>query len=278
MERGNYYEKLRGPNWQTIFNELSVKRDDFIRWLNEFDSRPNPNLVWATAFYNRKSDEDVKWLSITWLGATNVFGWKTQKLTGADAENAQKWFLWDGTGDNYVPWVLSKEKSPVEWSNLKRAIEWIIRKSPELSDYSLKEADLEKILKWEEVEIQLDNWDKKVKIKLEVKYVFYLMWECANESVGMELGNLSIQTMKKVTKKHDDVTEYDAWSFYINTVDGSSVVDNERRDVSVGISLGRGKDVDTEPGEKGRPIGDDVTSTPGSDTKDIETWWQHDEF
>ncbi len=279
-KRGNYYETLKGPNWQTIFDELSVKRDDIIKSLSEYTLKPNPNLIWATAFYNAHLEEDARWLSVTWLGVTNVFWGKILELNNKDAEVAKNWF-WgangaDGAGDNYVPWVL--DKLPLELNNLERALKEKLSQNNDLKDLKFTNDELKKILKWEEVEKELDNLNKKVKIKLDIKYVFYLMWECANESVGMELGNLSIQTMEMVTKRHDNVTDYDAWSFYINTVDGSSVVDNERRDVSVGISLGRGKDVDTEPGEKGRPIGDDVTSIPGSDTKDIETWWQRDEF
>lgn len=220
--RRDYYrrETMKGPNWQSIFDKLSVNRDEFIKTLNgNYAMESKQNLLWATAFYNRNNS--AKWLAITWLGATNVLWWKTQELTGEDRKKVETWFLgWNNENDEYVPWTL--QKSPMEWDNLKRALESKI--SNKLSD-----ADVWDLLKkWE---IVLDNSQKKVKVKLDVKYVFYLMWECANESVGIEMWNIQIQ-------EEHEVDDYSQWSLYLNNGDWTSSVNVSRRDFAAGAAVG----------------------------------------
>lgn len=219
--RKNYYKKetMKGPNWQSIFDKLSVNRDEFIKTLNgNYAMEARQNLLWATAFYNRNNS--AKWLALTWLGATNVLWWKTQELTGDDIKKAEAWFLgWNNERSDYVPWALS-EKSPQERDNLKRIIE--SRISNKISDKDL--SDLLK--KWE---ITLDNSQKKVKVKLDVKYVFYLMWECANESVGIELWDLQIQ-------EQHEVEDYRQWALYLNNSDGTSAVSVSSQTIAAGLS------------------------------------------
>ena len=166
------------------------------------------------------------WLALTWFGATNVLWGKTQELTWADKSKASEWFLgWKNEKGDYVPWVLT-EKSPAEWSNLKRVLK---NKLPEWA--SLSNENLKKLLKWEEIEFTLDNSQKKVKVKLDVKYVFYLMWECANESVGIELWSLQVQ-------EQHEVDDYSQWSLYLNSGEGTNVVSVSGRDVAVGVTVG----------------------------------------
>ena len=118
-----------------------------------------------------------------------------------------------------MPWALVK--SPKEWDNLKRALESKISKK-------LSDADIWKLLKkWE---IILDNWEKKTIVKLDVKYVFYLMWECANESVGIEMWNLQVQ-------EQHEVDDYRQWTLYLNNSDGTSSVNISRSDFAAGGSV-----------------------------------------
>ena len=266
-QRWDYYkrESMKGPNGQSIFGKLNVNRDDLIRDLDNYNPEFKSNILWATAFYNRNNS--AKWLALTWLWSTNVFWGKTHELTGEDKINAEKRFLWDSVESNYIPWVL--EKSPAEWSNLKRALNGKLPEGASLSDENLK-----KLLRWEETEINIDNSQKKAKIKLDTKYVFYLMWECANESVGIELWNLTIQ-------EQQEVDDYAQWLLYLNNGDGSSAVSVSRKDFAAGVSLwGQKKkkeeskpDWDSTPGEKEEPIDPDWDSQPWEKEEPINNDW-----
>jgi len=220
--RGDYYrrETMVGSNWQSIFDKLNTKRDDILSDIQDYNPVFKPNLLWATAFYHRNNT--AKWLALTGLWATNVLWGVTKSLDGEDRSKAEKWFLWwNNEQGDYVPWVLSKEKSPAEWSNLKRVLKGKLPGGINFSDENLK-----KLLKWEEMETTLDTSQKKVKIKLDVKYVFYLMWECANESVGIELWNLQIQ-------EQQEVDDYSQWALYLNNGEWSSSISISRKDRAV---------------------------------------------
>ena len=195
------------------------------------------NVLWATAFYNRNNS--AKWLALTWLGATNILWWKTQELTGDDKTKVKKWFLgWNNEKGEYVPWTL--QKSPVEWSNLRTWVSKYIKdqiwefKNEQLNSL-LTDTQLKDLLEWKDVELTLDNSKKKVKVKIEdIKYVFYLMWECANESVGMELWNLEVQEQQEV-----DV--YAQWELWLNNGDGGNAVEVSRKDRAFGITAAKKK-------------------------------------
>lgn len=237
--RGDYYrrETMIGSNWQSIFDKLNIKRDDILSDIQDYNPVFKPNLLWATAFYHKNNT--AKWLALTWLGATNVLWGTTKALDGEDKSKAEEWFLWwNNEKGDYVPWVLSAEKSPAEWSNLKRALKGKLPEGTSLSDENLK-----KLLKWEEIEFTLDNSQKKVKVKLDVKYVFYLMWECANESLGIELWNLQVQ-------EQHEVDDYSQWSLYLNNGEGTSVISVSKKNVAFGISFGWWKEEEEEEEEK----------------------------
>jgi hypothetical protein len=251
---------MKGPNWQSIFDKLSVNRDEFIKTLNgKYGLEPRQNLLWATAFYNKNNTAEAKWLALTWLGVTNILWGTTQELTWADKQKAEAWFLgWNNEKGENIPWVLSLKKSPMEWNNLKRAVELKVWK--ELSNENL--SDLLK--KWE---IVLDNWQKKTKIKLDVKYVFYLMWECANESVGIEMWKIQVQ-------EEHEVDDYRQWALYLNNSDGTSTVNVARTDRAVGVAVnlwsdwgGNEEESYTKPGTTDKwPI--DKTNPDGT----AQTW------
>ena len=254
--RKDYYRKesMKGPNWKSIFDKLSVKRDDILPEIQSYDPVSRPDVFWATAFYNRHNK--AKWLAMTWLGATNVLWWITKELSWDDKTKVENWFLWwNDESWSYVPWVL--EKSPKQWDNLKRAIK---DKLPD--NISLSDSDAKKLLRWEEVELTLDNSQKKAKIKLDAKCVFYLMWECANESVGMELWNLQVQ-------EQQEVDDYGQWSLYLNNGDGSSSVGVEEKNAAIGVAVwGKRKEKkeDEQPPEPPQKPKNDDWSDPSN-------WW-----
>jgi hypothetical protein len=76
-------------------------------------------------------------------------------------------------------------------------IDWLI----DFNDDQLKQ-----VLKWDEIVLDING--KKTKIKLELEYVFYLLWECANESIGINLKWVNIKTETgEDNTTHDDYNE-----------------------------------------------------------------------
>jgi hypothetical protein len=74
------------------------------------------------------------------------------------------------------------------------------------------EENLEDLLKWNFVDIIGDNGITK-KVQLDLDYVFYLLWECANESIWINLKWVKI--LDKVITEHEEDTpgryEDDRW-------------------------------------------------------------------
>lgn len=271
-ERWNRYKEsgeraLKGPNWQSIFDKLKdVDRDEFRKGLDNYDPKLMPELIWTTAFYNQHNK--AKWLALTWLGATTALWWKTETLSENDSREADKWFLWwEDESGNYIPWSLSKEKSPRERYNVKRAVK---AKLP--SWVNLEDADLKDLLKWKDKEFVLDNSWKKIKVKIGKEYVFYLMWECANESIGMKL-NISIQ-------EQTEVQDYRRWGLIVNDGEASNRVEVDRKDYNIWVAIGLENEEkqeewwnatttpetielpDTTPDETGNPIDPNAPTPP----------------
>ena len=270
--RWKSYLNLKGPNNASIFNNLYGNEQSDPRLThatklnNDVTSHLKWDIIWATAFYNRNNTS--QWLAITWLGATRVLWWQTTKLEWEKATAAKKWFLWEWESK----WAISKEKSPVERSNLSNkmttyiesVLKWKIKKI-DGTETKISEENMETLLKWEEIQIELDKPSKIVKVKLDVEYVFYLMWECANESVGMKLWNLSVM---------EQVDDYAKGRLITNNGDGSSTTENRTQKAVFGTSMVWSQKNQTEkkpnydnwstPGDSTKPIN---WSTPGDGTK-----------
>ena len=252
VKRGDKYKTLTGPNWQEIFSKFKKDyRSEVVANLkgSSYASESMPNILWATAFYNKRLDNDARWLGTTWLWVTTVLWWKTVKLDENDAPKAKDWFLWEH-------WILKKE--PYEWNNLKILVK---EKLPDWAKDKLWDDNLKKILSGEEVEIKLDNSEKKVKVNMNVDYVFYLMWECGNESVGMQLWDLTVV-------ENEEVGDYRQWELYLNNGEGSSSVGVSRKDGAIGIAFGwqRKKKEEEKPEEEPKP---DATTKPTEEESDI---------
>ena len=162
---------MKWTNWQSIFNKISFDRDGLIKEIeewNNYESVLQTNVIWATAFYHKNNT--AKGLELTWLWTTTALWWKTREILWDDRAKVESWFLWEGEWDSRVPWVLEKSKSPVEWDNLHNVVSNNISKK--IGDFKtdawlnvLTESQLKKLLKWEEVELHLDNSEKIVKVK-----------------------------------------------------------------------------------------------------------------
>ena len=233
--RWEAYKQLKWPNGKPIFSEINVDRNALVKNIEatgtEYKPELQENLLWATAFYHKNNT--AKGLAMTWLWVTTVLWWQMAEISGKDKDKVENWFLGEGEWDSRIPWVL-EGKSPIERSNLKRVLSDYIKKQginfkSDTQDGELSTNKLEDLLKWKNVELHLDNSSEIVKVKLDVRYMFYLMWECANESVGMQLWNLEII-------RQEEVSEYSTGKLVFNTAEGSSRVGAKQDNVSIWVA------------------------------------------
>ena len=205
--RKEAYVKLQWANGQSIFDKLEFDKlegEDYRETIQKSITNENcksqidPSIIWATAFYNRWAAETARWLAVTWLWVTSVLWWVVEKLDDNDAKKVKNWFLGEGEWNSRVPWVLEWEKSPKERDNLMKSVTKYIENSV-WEKITLSKGNLEKLLRWESVDISLDNSKEIVRISLDTECVFYLMWECANESVWLKLWNLTV--LRQVDKR-----------------------------------------------------------------------------
>ena len=101
-----------------------------------------------------------------YLVVSTDYIWKLLPITD-NLEGTQNWF------------IENLKKTEVHKNILKKII-WK-KTNLEITDEQLYE-----LLRWNEINI--DNSSKKIKIN--VNYVFYLLWECANESVWIKLWDI----------------------------------------------------------------------------------------
>lgn len=109
---------------------------------------------------------------------------------------------------------------------------------------------------WKNEKLFLTIDRKKTKIKLDMKYVFYLMWECANESVGIEMWKIQVQ-------EEHEVDDYRQWALYLNNSDGTSTVNVARTDRAVGVAVNLWSDWGGNEEENSEVKTDDATQ-----------WWK----
>ncbi len=225
--------KMIWPNGLPIFNKLTEKdyRREILPDIKNYTSVSLPNVIWATAFYHKNNES--QWLALTWLRSTTAFGWAVKLLEKNDAARAKEWFLWEGD----THWSLDREKSPMEWKNVQYSLinyieQYIGPIEEDAQKTKLSHDATKSLLKWEPVELKGKDWEE-FKITLDVKYIFYLMWECANESIGMQLWGV------KIAKKVDDPRQ---WEMYSNFITTANFVDNTADNRVFGFGWGFGKD------------------------------------
>ena len=210
-QRWNVYENLK---WYDKTIEFPFKwehlRDDIVNQLKDKDHlerKVHPDLVGLTAFYRyidpyyyeicnkqtpenpygklikiRKKNNSIKnttiwrWYSMTEMWKTTVL-WDTYiELTGDREGNARDWLI-----ANFNKSEIHKE---ILISSLSKKIKSKLNLK---EDFKLSDADLQKILKWNENTI--DIWPRKYRIS--TTCVFYLLGECGNESIWLEIWNIA---------------------------------------------------------------------------------------
>lgn len=192
------YQKLY---WYDKTTQFPLKwkeyREDMVndlKWNKTLERREEKNLFGMTAFYHR-DNKKWKWYSMTQMWSTNVLWIKDdpnswiQTIKKVDLEATKERFL------------NNLDKSDIHKKILKETLKKTLEEQTNIAHLDLDDDQLKQLLSWEVVDI----WDKKV--KLELDYVFYLLWECANESIGINLKGIEIWTKTSEEETSEEETD-----------------------------------------------------------------------
>ena len=211
--RGTKYKELLGYDRNTRFPLTTDYRSTIVEKLKtntQIDRVPIQNLFGMTAFYKtwwvdgthtRKVKQQLNQAygySMTQMWHTNVLGWLAamEDIWKDELTNTREWF------------VNNLEKSDVHSELLCNMIEKNVNsllKNGKVNvkwNIKLDKAILLKLLKWESDIViwkSIDNWQENdIMLSWDLKYVFYLLWECANESIWVQLNWLTVKTNKTI--------------------------------------------------------------------------------
>lgn len=234
---------VRTPeNIKTI---LKTTRDAFKSTLpndRKWKQTLDKTLVWVSSFYRWARREMA--MTMPWE-VTTVNGLTTD-IESDKQQDVKKWFLESHLNNN--PNIKAMYLTGVA----KNISEQVKSKVPWATDITPEQA--EALINWEEVKI----WDITIS-GLETTMKFYAMGECANESVGMQLGKFKLT---KPWGKEENVSAVPdkekyhklAWSEVLSAIDMD--IKGKERQISVTgvteVNAGRG--------------------TPNLPEKDL--WWQ----
>lgn len=182
------YTKMKWPNGEkyplsTDYRAMILKN---LKWKDTLTREPVANLIGFTAFYKLKNEKWRKY-AMTPVGWTNVLSWGdlTQSMIAISDEqekaNAQGWFI-----NNLTINTENKTMMVDKISQLLKDKNIDIK-----ADYL--EKNLTNILTWKELAI-----DSFRKITINSSRMFYLLGECGNESLGMQLNGITIHEFTNV--------------------------------------------------------------------------------
>jgi hypothetical protein len=178
--RWNAYEKrLKWYNWELIPESLHWFRDRIVNKLKnspELDRQPRPGLIGMTAFYRYREwwqrITTWRWYSMTEMWRTTVLWWDYEELTDDASRNR---------------FISNLKKSEAHKAILSEAITRKVQWVPWLEWITINSDQVITLLEWNELDI---SWKK---FKIEMKYIFYLLWECGNESIWANLEKIIIK-------------------------------------------------------------------------------------
>ena len=184
-KRWNIYEWLKWYDKTTEFplkdKKYREKIVDALKWTTDLRSNPLGNLIWMTAFYKKNLDNKHEWrgYSMTTLWNTTPLWWYMESIAASELESTKEWFR------------NNLDKTELHKNVIKTSIENQINIALWRQNISLNDNQLERLLKWEE-SIDIWNENDKIRVTLNAEYKFYLLQECANESIGIQLNWLEI--------------------------------------------------------------------------------------
>ena len=207
LSRHNNRQKVTWPSGefvpQNLVKEMTttrIERKNNTQSYYQEHAIPNKNIVWYTAFYRNYGNQygNIKY-SMTSLGST----WSQVEphiISESNKEYAKDWFL-----NN-----LKKNKYEVEklaMSLEKQFTKQWVSVSLKNSDYTKTRDILQQLLSWKEINVA--SWEK---IHIDISYIFYLLGECCNESLGIKINSLTIKKLKEDnTGNNTDNTNNNTW-------------------------------------------------------------------
>lgn len=192
--RGKAYETL--PGYVTTWAEFPLKWKDYrskvvsqLEWRADLSSNVVWNLVGMTAFYKRwkwTSVQVTEWrgYSMTEMWNTTPLWWVMVPIEGSELAATKEWF-WKNFDASEI------HKDILTQTILDHVKKLISNNVSGIDENAITKDHIDKILKWEK---SIDIWWKNVKIDLNMNYVFYLLQECGNESIWIQLDGLKIET------------------------------------------------------------------------------------
>lgn len=214
------YKYLKWPSWK----ELPILSKDYRKSIidqlasqSKLSQDVQDWLFGYTAFYRRWTKIDQwKTYSMTALWTTKVLWWISESFSSSDSKLARNWFMENLKYNTH------------DLDMIKKAINQKLPKWEAIfSDNQVFE-----LLSWK----SLDIWDKKYTLNSEC--VFYLLWECANESVWIKLNWLTIES-KKTPWQIDPNIKKESYSWSITPIDEySGWIDLSSRNLSVAMVPG----------------------------------------
>lgn len=173
------FPTLQGDYRKAILDQLSKQSDK-----TNLSQKVEDWLFGFTAFY-RKWTNDWRWFSLTAPWATKVLWWATESFSSADQKAAKERF------------IQNLESNQVDLAIIAKSITAKVPGSKPV----LTEQNAIDLLKWEPI----DFWDKI--IKLDSDLLFYLLWECANESIWVKIKWITI-----TSKTPENIIPVVSWS------------------------------------------------------------------
>jgi hypothetical protein len=224
----SWWERLKWPSgreflkYGNLLNELKdIKEEMKEKKWNNYE--PN-NIFGYTAWYRRNwnSNYNHKNYSITNLGSTDIskeWNYNYIKPIEKNKEKALKWFTDNFDKDQAEKSIFKENISKLVWSI---ADGYGIKN--EADRQKLTQIDIIPLLNWQNQVFELAD-GTKITISIEAIPVFYLLEACANESVWVDIKDISV-TIESVGK------------FYTNTPETRSTVHvKDRQERNAGISF-----------------------------------------
>lgn len=228
-----YHEECKSPSSEPLPSSLT--REDLLPTSGRderFDidnAKINPNLIWYTAFYR---DREHPAYSMTAPGSTTVYGkFISEALSGEQLDDGKTWFLKNLDAQTYEKQLLL--------DSIKSHIDKQFRDQ-------ITTDNLLSFLNDGKIDVTIDSSKEKYRIELGASYHFYLLGECANESLGMQIDKVTIKQYKKtitpdewIYGSREIVQEYnhEVWAA-VNMGETSSLADRAQRDArGIGIGL-----------------------------------------
>lgn len=232
------------------------------------------NLVGFTSFYRIQNDTKARKYSMTALGGTNVLSnnpndasWSMVPIRSEDLSKTQEWFAKNlDVNKTNKEIILAKLNKQLESQNITLTIEHI-----------------SSLFRWSNTTI--DIWGKIV--KLDVKYYFYLLGECANESIGAQINTIKVYEQLKWKYTETTIDGKTGWiadkkrniSYKTKTYNAEYDITAKQNDLTVSAAFrslfkkhkGEATAWDSEQSSNPNPY---VDPWNGTDTGNWQTWWE----